>query len=408
MEREVPIRVLLAMDRLGYGGGLHGAGRLLVDWSRALRGRGLDVTTVILRAPDAARSDAYGPITLLQRGRFDPRTIGDFRRLFRERRIQIAHLQGFGSLTFGRIAARTMGIPIVAHIHADHRAETGGYPWFVRAADRALASKTRRCIAVSRTTANFATSVQGFAPSDVQVWHNPVDLSRYAPASQAEREDVRRELGLADDDLVVATVARLHRVKGVDILAEAWPAVVREVPSARLLLVGDGDLRDEVVAALEAGGVRSTVTLTGHREDVARLLHAADVLALPSRSEGMPLAALEALASGLPVVAHAVGGIPEVVLDDDNGILVSARPDSLAEGLVQILTDDPYRERLARRARPSVATLSLDDYAVRLESLYREILAEDEPRRGLASFVDERGTGRPASATDPPPRVANG
>lgn len=399
MDREPPIRVLLAMDRLGSAGGyFHGAGRLLVDWSRALRGRGLDVTTVILRASGVHDEEAHGPITILRRARFDPRAIGDFRRLYRRHRIQVAHLQGFGSLTFGRIAAWTLGIPVVAHIHADHRAETGGYPWFVQVADHLLAPLTRRCLAVSQSTARFATSAQGFRASDVEVWHNPVDLDRYRPPSPEERRSVRRELGLANDDLVVVTVARLDRVKGVDILARDWPAIARRVPSARLLLVGQGALREDLLSVLESEGVLPTVTMTGYREDVAHVLHAADVLALPSRSEGMPLAALEALASGLPIVAHAVGGIPELVVDGQNGILVPLETGAMAEGLIGILSNDRRRERLARQARSSVVTRGLDAYAARLESFYRALLSTDRPAGTLTPLPGGREHGGDADA----------
>jgi len=382
-QSEVPLRVLMAMDRLGYEGRFHGAGRLVVDWSRALRQRGVDVTTVVLRPEDEFDIHADVPMTYFGRGRYDLRTLRDFRRLLRERDIHVAHLQGFGSLTFGRLAATGTRIPVIAHVHADHNAETGGYPWFVQLADRVLAPHTARCLAVSEATARFATSKQGFRDSQVEVWLNPVDLSDYRPPSALERYDVRRELGLEADALVVVAVARLDHVKGVDLLVSAWPTVARRVSSARLLLVGAGPQRDELVASLEAAGHLNSVHFLGYREDVTHVLHAADVLALPSRSEGMPLAALEGLASGLPVVAHAVGGVPELVVDDENGLLVPPRPEELARALIEVLEDDARRARLARRARPSVEPLDLPVYAARLEKLYR-------------SLID--GEGRPAEA----------
>lgn len=398
MNREPPIRVLLAMDRLGYDGGrFHGAGRLLVDWSQALRERGVAVTTVIMRSSGIFDEDAHGPITLLGRGRFDPRAIVDFHRLIRDRDIQVAHLQGFGSLTFGRIAARLAGIPVVAHVHADHRAETGGYPWYVQVADRLLAPLADRCIAVSGATARFAISAQGFRPENVTVWHNPVDLEQYLPATPAERREARAELGFAEGDRVVATVARLDRVKGVDLLARAWPAVVARVPEARLLLVGYGDLLDEIRSLLDAADVLDTVTFAGYRQDVWHVLHAVDVLALPSRSEGMPLAALEALASGVPVVARAVGGVPELVRDGENGVLVPMDVEALASALADLLSDDRRRRHLASRARASVLDLELSDYAARLEGLYREMLRL--PALGVANDAEPDG---------PAPRAASG
>lgn len=395
-----PIRVLIAMDRLGYGDGrYHGAGRLVIDWSRALQDRGVDVTTVVLRSPGRFEKPEGLRVELLRRGFYDVRTIGDFRRLFREREIQVAHLQGFGSLTFGRLAAAMAHIPTIAHIHADHAAETGGYPWFVQVADRTLAPLTTCCIAVSEDTARFATTAQGFDSARVEVWHNPVDLSQFRPPSVAERASSRASLDLPPDAPVVVVVARLDLVKGIDLLVDAWPDVVSRVPAARLVVVGEGPMRDELVATLSAHAVLDSVDFLGYRSDVAHVLHAADVLALPSRSEGMPLAALEGLATGLPVVGHAVGGIPELVVDGLNGRLVPPEPPRLAAALADVLGDPVQRERLASKARESVEPLGLPAYAERLERLYRRLvdpagasvdrpLAGDEPLGDVGGAQD--------------------
>lgn len=369
-----PVRVLMAVDSLGYGDErFHGAGRLLVEWSQALNAReGVELTTVVLRTPGDFKMPPDHRVSFLKRGLYDIRTLNDFRRLFRDQQIQVAHLQGFGSLAFGRLAARMLRIPVVATIHADHRFEPRGYPWFVRLADRALAPLTARCIAVSAATARFARAYQGFRESQIEVWHNPVDLSHFQPPSSEERAAARQSLGVPPGVLLVVAVARLDPVKGVDLLVEAWPTVVGRVPAARLLVVGEGAQRNDLVSSLTASGVLDSVEFLGYRSDVPRILHAADILALPSRSEGLPLAALEALATGVPVVGHAVGGVPELIVDGDNGRLVPPQPEALASALGEVLTDDDLRERLARRARPSVEGLSMRGYAEHLEQMYRE------------------------------------
>jgi glycosyltransferase involved in cell wall biosynthesis len=375
-----PIRVLIAVDRLGYGEErYHGSGRLLVEWSKALHDRGVDVTTVVLRSARAFRTPPGHEIIYLDRGLYDIRTFLDFRRLMKTRRVQIAHLQGFGSLAFGRLAARSLGIPVVAHIHADHTAETRGYPWFVQFVDRLLAPLTTKTIAVSDAVARFAKSYQGFRESQIEVWHNSVDLSLHTPASPEERAATRASLGIPSDAPVVITVARLESVKGVDLLVEAWPTVLRSVPSARLLLAGDGPQREELTARLSEAGVLDSVQFLGHRHDVPELLHAADVLALPSRSEGLPLAALE-------VVAHAVGGVPELIKDGENGRLVPPEPAALAAALIEVLTDSDLRSDLALRARPSVESLALASYAERLEHMYRQTVA-GHPGKGARTPI---------------------
>lgn len=389
-----PIRALIAMDRLGYGDGrYHGAGRLVIDWTRALQDRGVDVTSVVLRSPGTFEKPAGLRVELLDRGLYDPRTLGDFRRLIRERQIQVAHLQGFGSLTFGRLAAAMARIPTIAHVHADHAAETGGYPWFVQVADRTLAPLTTCCIAVSEDTARFATTSQGFRPNQVQVWHNPVDLEQFRPPSADQRAASRESLGLPADAPVAIAVARLDLVKGIDLLVEAWPEVVRRVSDARLVVVGEGPMRGELVSALSAHGVLGSVDFLGYRSDVAFVLRAADVLALPSRSEGMPLAALEGLATGLPVVGHAVGGVPELVVDGRNGRLVPPEPHLLAAALADVLGDASLRSRLASDARKSVEPLGLGPYAERLEGLYRRLVEAAD------GSIDPRVRGEEAEET---------
>jgi glycosyltransferase involved in cell wall biosynthesis len=227
---------------------------------------------------------------------------------------------------------------------------------------------------VSAATAEFAVSWQGFAPSQVTVWHNSVDLARFQPASNGERAAARASLALPLDVPVATVVARLDDVKGVDLLLEAWPSVVGQVPTARLLVVGEGPLRDDLVAQLASHGLQDSVDFLGYRDDVPHVLHASDLLVLPSRSEGMPLAALEAFGCGLPVVAHAVGGVPELVVDGLNGRLVPPRPAALAAALSDVLSDVVQREGLARGARSSVENLGVNAYAERMERLYRELL----------------------------------
>lgn len=372
------MRVLLAMDRLGYDEShYHGAGRLMVEWTRALVEQGVDVTSVILR-PGGSLGDhalAQGlPFVFLDRGRYDPRTLWDMLDLMRSRRIQVAHLQGFGSLTFGRLAARRLGIPVIAHIHADHRVETMGYPWFVRALDHLLAPGTASVLAVSEFARDFAVTQQGFPEDRVEVVYNPVDVKRFRPPTDQERQASRRALGLAPSDRVVACLTRFHPVKGIDVLLDAWPEVAGRVGGARLLLIGEGPLREELEAQAAETCPAGSVRFLGYRVDVQETLAAADAAVLPSRAEGFSVAALEVLACGLPLVATRVGGNDRVVGNGRSGLLVDPEdPPALAAGLIEILSDDGLRERLARGAAESVREYDLRAFARRLVERYARL-----------------------------------
>lgn len=385
---EEPLRVLLANDSLGYQEwGLHGAGRAVLDWARGLEARGVDVTTMILREPGPLRA-SVPPVELLcpNRGPFDPHTLLDFVRVIRRRRIHLLHLQGYGASAFGRVAAALCGVPAIVHIHADYRQAMRPFPAFMKAVDRVLAPWTDRALVVSESLRPVARDLHGFPPERVEVLHNAVDLERFRPAGEAERERARGRLGLGATDAVAACVARLEPVKGIDVLLDAWPAVEARVPGAALLLIGDGPER----RALERRARRlrlERVRFLGYRRDVERLLAAADVAVLPSRSEGFGQVILEAMAVGLPVVASRVGGIPEIVRPGTSGLLVPAEdPRALAEALGGLLREPGRRARMRTAALRTVRHFELPAVAASLEGIYRSALA--------ARAVDERTEGR--------------
>jgi len=369
------LRVLISNDRLGYETGLHGAGRFLIWATQALLGRGIEVTPVVLRVSDSIadhpRSVDDLPFVFLQRHEFDPRTVTDLVRLIRDRDIQIAHLQGYGASTFGRIAALRCGIPALVHVHADYRLAQKGYAWYVRSMDRALARRTPLAIAVSSQVREFAIEAQGFDPSTVKVLHNPVDRSVFRAPADAEKAAARRDLGIGSEERVAVFVGRLDQLKGVDVLLAAWSQVRQRVPDARLIIVGGGPLE----TSLQDGSLHPSVMVTGHRENVLPFLWAADLSVMASRHEGLPLAVLEAMATGLPVVATRVGGLPEIIQDGHNGALVpSEDPAALAESLVHLLANDAQRHRLAQGADSTAREHDLTEYAERLETIYRTLV----------------------------------
>lgn len=373
------IRVLLAMDRLGYDDDhFHGAGRLMVEWTRALVEHGMDVVTVILRDPGSLGQpllDEGLPFVFLSRRRYDPRTLFDMMGILRRQGTQVVHLQGFGASTFGRVAARILGIPSIVHVHADYRFETLGYPWFVRWIDRLLARRTDKVLAVSEFARDFALSQQGFPAGRVEVFYNPVDLRYFRPPSTAERKAAREALGLDMTQPVVVCVTRFHPVKGVDVLLDAWARVTRRVADATLLLVGEGPLREELEEVAARTCPPGSVRFLGFRFDVREILSAADVAVLPSRAEGFSVAALEILGTGLPLVATRVGGITQLVQEGINGLLVpSEDPARLADALERLCVDRSFREGLAAVAHASVRPFDLRVFAWELAAHYEALI----------------------------------
>ena len=247
---------------------------------------------------------------------------------------------GYGAMR----AAHAAGVPFVAGARgSDLRVRDA----VSRRLTRPVVRAARRLLVVSEDLGRVAVDGYGAEPHRIRAIPNGCDASLFHPG---DRSAARRALGMAEDAEVVLYVGRLVAEKGLRELLQASRRLSTERPRARVVLVGEGPLRGELDAAL-AADPSLPLQLAGAQApaDVARWMVAADVVTLPSYSEGHPNVLVEALACGRPVVATPVGGIPEVV-DAANGVLVPARDaDALAAALVQALQRDWDEAALARR-----------------------------------------------------------
>jgi glycosyltransferase involved in cell wall biosynthesis len=201
---------------------------------------------------------------------------------------------------------------------------------------------------------------------------NGVDTSRFAPAGAAERARLRGAAGVPAGALAIYA-GRLAPEKGADVLLEAWAALAPETP-ATLCLVGDGPERAALEARARALGIDGRVRFAGARADVAPWLRAADLFVLPSRTEGLSVALLEAMACGLPVVATDVGATREAAGPDGAVVVPPGRPDALAAALATVLRDAGRARALGAAARArAVAGFGIEAVAARHLDLYREV-----------------------------------
>jgi glycosyltransferase involved in cell wall biosynthesis len=239
--------------------------------------------------------------------------------------------------------------------------------------DRTIARLVHRVIAVSEAARTFLVRGKGYPAGKIVVVPNGRDLSVFRPG--VTREAARKELGLDRAVPVVGVVGRLEGQKGHRYLLQAWPSVVAEFPDARLLVVGDGTLREALETQARVGGVAASLIFTGFRPDVPRLLDAADVVVLPSLYEGMPLTAIEASAMARPIVATAVDGTPEVVRDGHTGRLVPpADPPALAGALRDLLRDPETARRMGQAGRDWVLNrFDLDRQVAATAHVYRSL-----------------------------------
>ena len=358
---------------LVIGGDVAGGQLVALRLARAARDRGDVVSFVAPREGQfarAARAERFD-VAFVDVGR-TYRVGGALRlaRLLRRERADILHTHALAaSNALSRLAGRAARVSIVSHLHiANHfRPATRVV---LATLDNVTARWSAALIAVSEETRR-AYVRQGY-PDRIAVVHNGVDVAA------ADANGVRAELGLDAAAPVVAEVGRLCEVKGQRELIEA----IAQVPDARLVLVGadlerGGGFRRALERRARELGVAERVVFTGHRDDAARLLAAADVVALPSWTEGLPLVVLEAMAQKRAVVATPVGGTPEVVEDGETGLLVPPRdPDALAAALRRVLADEDLRRRLGEAGHQRVRErFSAEAAAARVLEIYDEVAA---------------------------------
>jgi len=217
---------------------------------------------------------------------------------------------------------------------------------------RRLTPEMDRLIAVSSAIVDKIHDEERVGPP-VELIYNGVDLERYD--HQEPCCTLREEYGLPDDALLVGVIARLEPEKGHATLLDAWPAVVAAVPNAYLLVVGEGSRREMLIEQALALRVADHVVFTGRRDDVPAVTAALDVAALPSYREAQGLSILEAMALSRPVVATAVGGIPEVITDGVSGLLVAPHdPVALGQAIVRVLRNHQLADMLGRAGHDTV------------------------------------------------------
>jgi sugar transferase (PEP-CTERM/EpsH1 system associated) len=302
--------------------------------------------------------------------------VGAFARLvrwLRRARPEIVHSRNWGTID-AVLAARLARIPVVLHgEHGREISDPDGRNARRNRVRRLLAPIVTRFVTVSDDLRRWLVREVGVPARKVVTICNGVDTSRFSPG---DRTAARAALGLAIDRTLVGTVGRLDPVKDQAGLVRAFAGVRARNRAAALVIVGDGPCRGELAGLITALGLSEQALLLGECHDVPRVLAALDLFVLPSIAEGISNTVLEAMATGLPVVATRVGGNPELVEDGVTGTLVPRQdPEALASAITRYLDDDGWRRAHGEAARRrAVERFSLDRMCAGYTRLYADLV----------------------------------
>jgi glycosyltransferase involved in cell wall biosynthesis len=300
-----------------------------------------------------------------------PFDVGRIRGYLQQVQPTIVHTFLLTASLYGRLAAILARIPIVigteVNIYERKRRHHA-------IAERLLMAGTDRVIVSAASVRDFYIAQVHADPAKVDVIYNAVDFAQTETTSS--REEMRAALGLPANARVAGVIARLTEQKGHRFLFDAL-ATTPALADLHVLLIGGGDLHNDLVRRAESLGLSQRVHFLGPRRDLGNLLGAMDVFVMPSLWEGLPLSLVLAMGAGVPVVATAVAGIPEVVEDGRTGLLVPpGDAAALGAALARVVTDGPLRDRMARDAKASVLPrFGIDKYVASVADLYDELLS---------------------------------
>lgn len=310
----------------------------------------------------------YNPVTSIP-------AVASLARYLRQNDFDVVHTHSTEAGIIGRFAATIADVPHVVHtVHgvpfaADRNVALNR---FVLACERRAAEYTDRTVTNADVIAEEYLDRGIGSRNQYATIYSGVELDAFRDASRAT--------DLPGSRPRVVMVGRLADGKGFDVMLDAAESVCDG--DATVCLVGDGPLYDSLSDQIDERGLSDSVFLTGFRDDVPRVLAASDVLVLPSFREGTPRVITEAMASGLPVVATDIAGIPEQVADGESGYLIpTGDADALADRLDELLSNPERRERMGERGLERAERFSVDAMLDELDELYRELLAESDESR---------------------------
>ena len=315
--------------------------------------------------------------------------------LIRQHRPHIVDTHTARAGFLGRLAARLAGVPVIVHTYHGHVLHGYYGPtknWLLRRMERSLAHVTDKIVTVSQRVKVELVAYGVASAEQISVIPLGFDLEPFLDA-HVRRGEFRREVALDDGTRLVGIVGRLFPIKNHRLFLTAAARVAASETAARFVIDGDGVLRPAVEQQARELGIADRVLFTGWRRDLPRIYADFDVLVVSSDNEGTPVSAIEAMASDCPVVATCVGGLPDLITDGENGLLVQPRnPGELSSAVLRLLHNPETARNMSRKA----LAMAREQFSVRrlitdMDHLYTQLVEEKAIRSPTMRHVHARG-----------------
>jgi glycosyltransferase involved in cell wall biosynthesis len=339
-----------------------GAERHLLTLLFGLRGQAIDAHLILLVEPgndmqnyvDEAQALAIPLERIPIQRHFDPALLQRLRGRLRALEPDVVHTHLLHADLYGIPAARWAGVPIVVSSRHNDNNFRRRFP--IRQINQLLWRMVDAGIGISDAIARFSIEIEGAPVEKIHRIYYGLEAPKPLDRSSA-RAAIIGELGLPDDTVLVGMVCRLIEQKGVSDGLRAFARASQQHSNAHLLIAGEGPLRTALESEASGLGIKNRVHFLGWRGDIPALMAALDIFLMPSLWEGFGLVLLEAMAQALPVIATRVSAIPEIVINDETGLLVPARDvEALAAALENLLTDKPLRQYMGLQGQDRLET----------------------------------------------------
>ncbi|HSA99776.1 MAG TPA: glycosyltransferase family 4 protein, partial [Anaerolineales bacterium] len=315
----------------------------------------------------------FVPVTKLRDLTAIPRLV----RYLHKHGANLVHTQLGHANTLGNIAAKLLHLPSVCTLHTIEEPAKGSKSYRrLKMEYWSLRNFCDRVITVSEELRKHHLAASNAVPGRVITLYNGIDQSHLLNPDTEKRALLRKELGIPLGAPLLLTVAVLRELKGIQYMLEALPCILDAVPETYYLIVGDGGYRSALEQLAVNLKISTRVIFAGYRENIPEMLSISDVFVLPTLTEALPTVLAEGMSAGLPIVTSAVGGIPEMVEDQINGILLPPKdPGKLATACIRLLRNKKEAQQMGKEGRVIAAMkFDIQKQAHNLSVVYRELL----------------------------------